>query len=114
MEDVCIFYCISRDSTGITSSHSFLYKMYHMALTHQLQGKLGYVGEQVGFQMPLVAKNLPANAGRPERCEFDPWVKKIPWRRRWQPTILDWRIPWTEEPVGLQFMGVTKSRDRTE
>ena len=20
------------------------------------------------------------------RCEFDPWVRKIPWRRRWQPT----------------------------
>ena len=19
------------------------------------------------------------------RCEFDPWVRKIPWRRRWQP-----------------------------
>ena len=33
-----------------------------------------------------MVKNLPANAGRPERCEFDPWVKKIPWRRAWQPT----------------------------
>ena len=20
------------------------------------------------------------------RCEFDPWVRKIPWRRTWQPT----------------------------
>jgi uncharacterized membrane protein len=20
------------------------------------------------------------------RCEFDPWVGKIPWRRKWQPT----------------------------
>ena len=20
------------------------------------------------------------------RCEFDPWVEKIPWRRKWQPT----------------------------
>ena len=20
------------------------------------------------------------------RCRFDPWVKKIPWRRKWQPT----------------------------
>ena len=20
------------------------------------------------------------------RCTFDPWVRKIPWRRRWQPT----------------------------
>ena len=21
-----------------------------------------------------------------KRCEFDPWVRKIPWRRKWQPT----------------------------
>ena len=23
---------------------------------------------------------------RHKRCEFDPWVEKIPWRRAWQPT----------------------------
>ena len=23
---------------------------------------------------------------RHKRCEFDPWVRKIPWRRAWQPT----------------------------
>ena len=27
-------------------------------------------------------KNLPA---RDRRCWFDPWVRKIPWRRKWQP-----------------------------
>ena len=31
---------------------------------------------------------------------FDPWVRKIPWRRKWHP-ILAWRIPWTEEPGRL-------------
>jgi len=37
---------------------------------------------------------------------FDPWVKKIPWRRKWQPTpVLAWGIPWREEPGGLQSMG---------
>ena len=33
---------------------------------------------------------------------FDPWIRKIPWRRAWQlipvVVILAWRIPWTEEP----------------
>ena len=29
-------------------------------------------------------KNLPANAGD-VRHGFDPWVRKIPWRRKWQP-----------------------------
>jgi len=21
------------------------------------------------------------------RCEFDPWIGKIPWRRKWEPTL---------------------------
>ena len=25
---------------------------------------------------------------RCKRCGFDPWVRKIPWRRKWQPTLL--------------------------
>ena len=29
-------------------------------------------------------------------------------------SILAWRIPWTEEPDGLQFMGSQKSQDMTE
>ena len=45
------------------------------------------------------------------RCGFDPWVRKLPWRRKWQPTpvFLPWEIPRTEEPGGLQFMGSQKS-----
>ena len=33
----------------------------------------------------LVVKNLPASAGD-MRCRSDLWVRKIPWRRAWQPT----------------------------
>ena len=33
-------------------------------------------------------KNLPANAGDAKRCEFNPWVRKIPWRRKWQPALV--------------------------
>ena len=31
-------------------------------------------------------KNPPANARRLRGHGFDPWVKKILWRRKWQPT----------------------------
>ena len=31
-------------------------------------------------------KNPPANAGDVKRHGFDPWVRKIPWRRAWKPT----------------------------
>ena len=36
--------------------------------------------------MVLVVKNPPANTG--DRSEFVPWVRKIPWRRAWQPTLV--------------------------
>ena len=35
--------------------------------------------------MALVVKNLSANAGDRKRCRIDPWIRKIPWRREWQP-----------------------------
>jgi len=52
----------------------------------------------------LVVKNLPANAGD-VRLRFDPWVRKIPWRRAWPPTpvFLPGESLWTEEP------GIAKS-----
>ena len=45
------------------------------------------------------------------RPGFDPWVGKIPWRRKWQPTpsILGWEIPWTEESGRLQSIGSQES-----
>ena len=33
-----------------------------------------------------MVKNPPANAGDIKKCGFDPWVRKIPWRRAWKPT----------------------------
>ena len=35
-----------------------------------------------GFDGGSVVKNLPVKAGD----VFDPWCRKIPWRRKWQPT----------------------------
>ena len=39
------------------------------------------------------------------RLGFDPWVRKIPWRRKWQPTpvFLLGKIPPTEEPGVLEL-----------
>jgi len=39
-------------------------------------------------------------------CGFGARVGKIPWSRKWQP----WEIPWTEEPGGLQSMGLQRVR----
>ena len=52
-------------------------------------------------------RNISLTAKGSEAHKFYPWVKKIPWRRAWQPTpgFLPGESPWTEEPGGLQSMG---------
>ena len=35
--------------------------------------------------MVLVVKNLAAKWRGHKRLKFDPWVRKIPWRGKWQP-----------------------------
>ena len=46
------------------------------------------------------------------RCRFNPWVRKIPWSRQWQPTLvfLPGESPWTEEPGRLQSVGSQRVR----
>ena len=43
-----------------------------------------------------------------QRLGFHPWLRKIPWRKAWQPTpvFLPGEFPWTEEPGGPEFMGL--------
>ena len=40
------------------------------------------VSHTLGFPGGSVVKNAPAM----QELRFDPWVEKIPWRRKWQPT----------------------------
>ena len=48
---------------------------------------------------------------RHRRCGFSPWIGRIPWRRKRQPSsILACDIPWTEEPGALQSMGLQTVR----
>ena len=43
---------------------------------------------------------------RHKRSGFNPWVRKVPWRREWQltPVFLPGESPWTGEPGGLPFI----------
>ena len=48
------------------------------------------------------------------------WVQSVGWKDPLEKgvathsSILAWRIPWTEEPGGLQVHGITKESDTTE
>ena len=69
--------------------------------------------------LECVRKGFPSGNGKESTCQcrrlkrhgFDSWVRKIPWRRKWQPIpILAWKIPWTEESGKLQSLGSQRVR----
>ena len=62
--------------------------------------------------MHSVVKNPPASAGDTRDVSLIPELGRSPGEGKWQHTLvfLAWKIPWTEEPGGLQSMG---SQSRT-
>ena len=65
-----------------------------------------HLSKSMGFPGGATGKE-PTCQCRHKRLKFDPWVRKIPWRRAWQPTpvFLPGKSPLTEEPGGLESMG---------
>ena len=63
----------------------------------------------MGFSGGSVVKNSSVNTGD---LGSRPGSGRPPWRRKWKPnsSILAWRIPWTEEPVGYSPLGHKRDR----
>ena len=61
-----------------------------------------------GLIYPLGASHVVKESACQSRThkKFDPCVRKIPWRRAWQPTpvFLPGESLWTKQPGGLQSM----------
>ena len=55
----------------------------------------------------LNGKEFTCQCWQCRKCGFNPWVGKIPWRRKTatHSSVLAWEIPWMEEPGGLQSTG---------
>ena len=115
-------------------------RLYVFSLSRYYQSfKAGYIYIYIlvnGHPWLLSGKESSCNAGGTGAVGFDPWViantlfqqhkrrlytwtspdgqhwNQIPWRRALQThsIILEWRIPWTEKPGGLQSIGSQKSR----
>ena len=60
------------------------------------------LGRYKGFPGDASGKEPTSQCRRCKKSRFNPWVRKIPWRRTRQPM----RIPWTEEPGGLRSMAL--------
>ena len=76
---------------------------------------LGYTTWLVGFLGGTVLKNLLVNAGGTGNKGFNPWVRKIFWRRKWQPTpvLLPGRTHGGRSLGGYSWSG-HKESDMTE
>ena len=59
-------------------------------------------GAEAGLPGWIVVKNLPANAGDVRDMGLIPGLGRSPGGAHGSPLQYSWRIPWTEEPGGLQ------------
>jgi len=60
----------------------------------------------VGFPDSVSGKEPTCQCRRHKKHGFDPWVQKIPGGGHGNLLqYSSWRIPWTEEPGGLQSIG---------
>ena len=71
--------------SGVVNKCSLPYLRYPDAVTSQFKQQLSHT--YWAFPAALVVKNL-CQCSRCKKQHFDPWVKKIPWRRRWHPTLV--------------------------
>ena len=60
--------------------------------------------------MALVVKNPPASAGGTQETQVRSlsWEDPLEEEMTTQSSILDWKMLWTEEPGGLQSMGLQR------
>ena len=65
----------------------------------------------LGFPGGTSGKEPACQCRRHKRCGFDPLVKKIPWRRAWQPTpvFLSGKSHGQRSPVGYSPLGCKES-----
>ena len=80
--------------------------IYLLDFSHVLFQNLKIIITEMSHLVAQMVKNLPAMQ--------ETWVQslaqEIPWWREWQPTpiFLPGEFPWTEEPDGLQSMGLQR------
>ena len=93
--------CVSLESSS-WSDQILQRRLLHLLFRRVLSSEsLGFPGGSDGKDCPQC-----------RRPGFDPWVGKIPWRSEWEPTpvFLSGESLWTEDPGGLQSMGLQRVR----
>ena len=91
-----LFSSAIAEENNLGKMHSRIIYFNHKPYSDQWYGK------NVGLPGDLVVKNLPASVGDTGLIP----VQKYPLEKEMatQSSILAWKVPWTEEPGGLQSM----------
>ena len=73
-------------------------------------------GEGIGYPLQYSWASLVAQLAKNPPAMWETWVQSLDWEdplakeKATYSSILAWRIPWTEEPDGLQSMGSQRVR----
>ena len=87
--------------------------LFQISVTPPWVFPLSLLLSSLGFPGGTSDKEATCQCRRHRRCRFDPWVRKIPWRRKWQPTP----VSCLEDPMDrgawwATVHGVAKSQTR--
>ena len=81
-----------------------------------IPGSVRSPGEGIGYPLQYLWASLVAQMVKNLPAMRETWVQSQGWEDPLEEgmathsSILAWRIPWTEEPGGLQFMGLQRVR----
>ena len=67
--------------SGFSLGLFLIYQSYLIIIFYQLDLIMGFPGGSA-------VRNPPANAGDMRDMGSDPWFQKMPWRRKWQCTLV--------------------------
>ena len=71
-------------------------------------------GERIGYPLQYFRASLVAQVVKNLPAMWETWVRSLGWEDPLEmemtthSNMLAWRIPWTEEPGGLQSMGLQR------
>ena len=85
------------------------------SILHMNNTELGIDTKREGFPGDASGKESSCQCRRHKGCGFDPWVRKIPWRRAWKltPVFLPGESHGQRSLAGYHSLGCKES-DRTE
>ena len=102
---VCMFVCACQCVYMPMSTQLCMYNLFFIEVM------LIYVAFYTFHELPSWLSGEDSTCQRSRR-QFDPWIRRIPWRREWQPTagFLPGKAYEQRSLVGLESMGSQKSQ----